>query len=192
MKENNLELTIYAKLIRSLKRQWIFATIKSIINITMLKITKKYIANTAIIESKKMIHLGQYVQIKDYVIIRSIENPVVIGDHTMINPFTIIYGWSWVIIWKYVMIAPHCMISSWNHDHKQTSTTMNEAPRISKWPIVIEDDVWIWANSTITDGVKIWKGAVVGAGAVVTKDVNPYDIVWGVPAKVIWNRQQQN
>lgn len=53
----------------------------------------------------------------------------------------------------------------------------------NKGDIVIEDDVWIGVNSIITSGVKIGKGSVVAAGSVVTKDVEPYAIVAGAPAK---------
>ena len=52
-------------------------------------------------------------------------------------------------------------------------------------PPIIEDDVWIGCNATILQGVKIGTGAIVAAGAVVTKDVPPYAIVGGVPAKII-------
>ena len=58
--------------------------------------------------------------------------------------------------------------------------------------VVIGSDVWIGANAVITPGVRIGDGAVVGAGAVVTKDVAPYTIVGGVPAKVIGNRKTSN
>lgn len=60
-----------------------------------------------------------------------------------------------------------------------------EYEAFSKGNIVIEDDAWIGYRSTIMSGVKIGKGAVVAAGSVVTKDVPPYSIVGGVPAKVI-------
>lgn len=56
--------------------------------------------------------------------------------------------------------------------------------------IVIDDDVWIAANCTITPGTRIGKGAIVGAGAVVTHDVEPYAIVGGVPARVIGSRRK--
>lgn len=52
-------------------------------------------------------------------------------------------------------------------------------------PVVVEEKVWIAANATILKGVRIGKDAVVAAGSVVTKDVPPYAIVGGVPAKVI-------
>jgi len=55
-------------------------------------------------------------------------------------------------------------------------------------PIVIEDDVWIGANATILKGVRISRGSIVGSGAVVTKDVPPYSIVGGNPAKIIRSR----
>ena len=63
---------------------------------------------------------------------------------------------------------------------------------ISKGDIVVEDDVWIGYRATILSGVRIGQGAVVAAGAVVTKDVPPYAIVGGVPAKVIKYRFPQH
>lgn len=63
--------------------------------------------------------------------------------------------------------------------HKQNTEA------ISKGDIIVDDDVWIGYGATIMSGVHIGQGAVVAAGAVVTKDVPPYAIVGGVPAKVI-------
>lgn len=65
----------------------------------------------------------------------------------------------------------------------------NEA--ISKGDIVIEDDVWIGVNATILSGVIVHQGAIIAAGAVVTKDVPPYAIVGGNPAKVIKYRFEE-
>lgn len=59
-------------------------------------------------------------------------------------------------------------------------------------PIVIENDVWIGTNAIVLPGVTIQNGAIVGAGAVVTKDVPPYAIVGGVPAKIIRYRFEPN
>jgi len=55
----------------------------------------------------------------------------------------------------------------------------------SKGDIIIKNDVWIGLNCTILDGITIGNGAVIGAGSVVTKDVKPYSIVGGNPAKII-------
>ena len=61
---------------------------------------------------------------------------------------------------------------------------------VSSLPVIIEDDVWIGFNATILKGVKIGKGAVVGACSVVTKDVEPYTIVVGNPARVVGNSKE--
>src|SRR5699024_3403791 len=55
----------------------------------------------------------------------------------------------------------------------------------SALPVLIEDDVLIGANAVVREGVRVGKGAVVGAGAVVTKDVEPYTVVMGMPAKKV-------
>ena len=52
-------------------------------------------------------------------------------------------------------------------------------------PIVIEDDVWIGFNATILKGVKIGKGAIIGASTIITKDVPPYAIMVGSPARQV-------
>ncbi len=122
-------------------------------------------------------------------IIQTLTAPVTIGRHVQLNPFTVIYGGSGVSIGNYVMVGPHCMIAGGNHDYLQTEKPMRFAGSLTRGPIVIEDDVWIGANSTITDGVHIGQGAVVAAGSVVNKDVAPFDIVGGVPARVIGNRK---
>lgn len=60
-----------------------------------------------------------------------------------------------------------------------------ESEAVTKGPIIIEDDVWIGNNAIVLSGVKIGKGAIIAAGSVVTKNVEPYSIVGGNPAKLI-------
>ena len=62
----------------------------------------------------------------------------------------------------------------------------------SKGPIIVEDDVWIGTRAIILSGVRIGKGAVIAAGTVVTKDIPPYAIVGGNPAKIIKFRFEQD
>lgn len=62
----------------------------------------------------------------------------------------------------------------------------------SKGPIIVNDDVWIGEGAIIMSGVTIGQGAVIAAGSVVTKDVEPYAIVGGVPAKLISYRHPEN
>lgn len=96
-------------------------------------------------------------------------------------------------------IGSYCSISSkvtfllgGNHEGGNISTfpfrakIINEkSEAISKGPIIIDDDVWIGYGVTILSGVHIGQGAIIAAGAVVTKDVPPYAIAGGVPAKVL-------
>ena len=144
---------------------------------------------TAQLEREELITIGDHAEIKDYVIIRTYENPVVIGAYCQLNPFVVIYGGSGVYIGDNVMIAPHCVLAAGNHNFRQLDTPIRFARGISDGPIVIEDNVWIGANCTITDAVRIGHDAVVGANSVVTRDVAPYDIVGGVPARAIGNRK---
>ena len=73
-------------------------------------------------------------------------------------------------------------VKHWTHAKPQTSTQM------TKGNLTIGHDVWIGHRATILSGVTIGNGAVIGAGAVVTKDIAPYTIVGGVPAKPLRTR----
>jgi len=91
-------------------------------------------------------------------------------------------------IGKYVMMGPDVMIYTANHEICNLEIPMLLQGETPKEAVTIEDDVWIGARSIILPGVTINKGAVVAAGAVVTKDVEPYTIVGGNPARVIKRR----
>lgn len=107
---------------------------------------------------------------------------LVIGDNSGIGENCRIG--SGTIIGNHVMMAPDVIIVSENH--KYTKETFEG--RIRK-PVAIDDNVWIGYRVIILPGVRIGKNAIIGAGAVVTKDVPPYAIVGGVPAKVIKMRE---
>ena len=92
-----------------------------------------------------------------------------------------------IIIGDNVMIAPNVVLRAANHGSRR-GTEMRFQPH-EYGEIVVEDDVWIGSNAVITSGVTISRGTVVGAGAVVTKSTKPYDIVGGVPARVIGERR---
>lgn len=94
-----------------------------------------------------------------------------------------------VRIGKQVAVGPGTVIRAANHCFDSLEKPiMLQGHRYGE--VFIEDDVWIAANCTITPGVRIGRGAVVGAGAVVTRDVEPFAIVGGVPARVIGSRMK--
>lgn len=93
-----------------------------------------------------------------------------------------------ISIGKYVMIAPGCVFVSFDHAFNNLEIPMVKQGVIEA-PIVIEDDVWIGANCTITKGVTLKKGSIVAANSVVTKDVESYSIYGGVPAKFLKKKE---
>ena len=148
-----------------------------------------HIHKTSIFWGKYNIFFYKNSEIFEYVIFRAYTGTIKVGSNTQIGPFTVLFAGSGIEIGENVLIAPHCVIAGGNHDHKQLSIPMRFAKGTSKGPIIIANDVWIGANSTIVDNVKIGKGAVIGANSVVTKNVKPYTIVAGVPARMIGSRK---
>jgi acetyltransferase-like isoleucine patch superfamily enzyme len=94
---------------------------------------------------------------------------------------------SGVFIGKDVMIAPNVVIVAFSHGVDLVDIPMVKQMN-SEAPVIIEDDVWIAANTTIGKGVKIGKGSIVAANSFVNKDIPPYSIAGGVPARVIKSR----
>ena len=89
-----------------------------------------------------------------------------------------------------VMMGQDVIIVTRNHEFKEVNTPMCNQGFKERHPVIIEDDVWIGHRVIILPGVHIGKGAIIAAGAVVTKDVEPYSIVGGVPARFIRSRKQ--
>lgn len=111
-----------------------------------------------------------------------------IGNHCSINPYCVLLGYGGITIEDGVRIAAHTAIIAFNHNYEDPEVLIaKQGNRMSG--VTIESDVWIGAGARILDGVHIGKGAVVGAGSVVTRDVPPLSVVAGVPAKIIKSRQ---
>jgi maltose O-acetyltransferase len=109
-----------------------------------------------------------------------IGTDTIIGDHAFLD------GRAALVIGNHVDIASYVMIYNSEHDLESEKFEAIEEP------IEIGDYVFIGPRAIILPGVKIGKGAVVAAGAVVTKDVPDFAIVGGVPAKVIGERKNKN
>jgi acetyltransferase-like isoleucine patch superfamily enzyme len=131
---------------------------------------------------KVAIHMGQYVQMTG---IRSSGKKVSIGKGSVINWNCMLYTTGGILIGENVSISAGVWLVTGTH-------AMNDPlfPAAYK-PIVISDYAWIGMRATILGGVTIGEGAVVMAGAVVTRDVPPYTVVGGVPARVIRQRELQ-
>ena len=107
---------------------------------------------------------------------------------TYINRNTILDASERLEIGGECMIGPGCFLT--DSDHGTSSTIAVGQQGMVSMPTILEDGVWLGAGVKVLKGVRIGKGAVVGAGAVVTKNVDEFQIVVGVPSRVIGTRKQ--
>lgn len=84
-----------------------------------------------------------------------------------------------------VMMGLEVLILSTGHRSDMPNVPPLHQPYLTDMPVIIEDEAWIGGRAIIMPGVRIGKGAIVGAGAVVTRDIPPYAVVGGVPARII-------
>jgi len=110
------------------------------------------------------------------------ETVLSIGKYSYINRHSILDAHHQLTIGEKVMIGPHCYLSDSEHSY-QGKEPVSETP-MNTGSLHIEDEVWIGSHVVILSNVRIGKGAVIGAGSVVTKDIPPYSIAYGSPAKV--------
>jgi acetyltransferase-like isoleucine patch superfamily enzyme len=111
---------------------------------------------------------------------------IVIGEDTIIGENAVLDGRDKLVFGNHVDVASEVMFYNGEHDINDD----NFAPKFA--PIIIEDYVFIGPRAIILPGVTIKKGAVVAAGAVVTKDVDEFKIVGGIPAREIGERQNKS
>lgn len=142
------------------------------------------------------IEVGNACHLQGQIITHRPDSRVVIGSRCMINARTVIEAYESVTIGDDALIAFDVVITDCQHH------SLNWAERIGdvdRWratgsgnptfmrgtPITIEDGVWVGARSIILPGVRIGRGSTVGAGSVVTRDVEPFTVVAGNPARVV-------
>ena len=112
-----------------------------------------------------------------------------VGAHVTVNQYVVLYGEGGIRIGDDVMIASHTALFAGNHHFDRIDIPMRLQGTSSRGSITIEDDVWVGSHCVILDGVTIGTGSVIAAGAVVSKDVEPYSIIAGVPGKCVGNRR---
>ena len=137
------------------------------------------------------ITLGNQVSLLENTLLNANNGSISIDDRSWLGPFSLIYGNGEVSIGKHVMIASHCAINTVSHHADDTSIPMNDQG-IYTAPVIIEDDVWLGIGSTILQGVRIGRGSIIGAGAVVTRDIPPWSVAVGIPAKIIRKRDRES
>ncbi len=126
--------------------------------------------------------LGTDSIIEDYATVANGMGGIVIGARTLVGIANVLIGP--LRIGNDVIIAQNVVLSGLNHGYQDIRLPIRNQP-CSAAEIVVEDEVWIGANAVITAGVRIGKHAVVAGGSVVTKDVPPYSVVGGNPARIL-------
>ena len=124
--------------------------------------------------------LGPDSVIEDYTTVNNGMGAVHIGARTFVGISNVLIGP--LRIGNDVIMAQNIVLSGLNHSYQDISLPIRDQPCTTA-EIVVEDEVWIGANSVITAGVRIGCHAVVAGGSVVTKDVLPYTVVGGNPAQ---------
>lgn len=131
------------------------------------------------------IEIGNNVYIGHLTILHGYyKNRMVIGESTWIGQMCYLHSAGGIEIGKNVGIGPRVSILTSHHNLENTKKPIIQNNLIFK-KVIIEDDCDIGTGAIILPGVTIGKGAQIGAGAVVTKNVKPYSVVGGVPAKLI-------
>jgi len=135
--------------------------------------------------------LGDYATIEDFSAINNGVGHVIIGDRTKIGLSNTIIGP--VTIGNDIRLAQNITLSGLNHKYTDVSSPIHKQG-VSTAPITIEDETWIGANVVIVAGVTVGKHCIIAAGSVVTKDIPPYSVALGNPARVVkqYNHQTNN
>lgn len=146
-----------------------------------------YYLHEQVIWRKHIHHTGSY-RVHARASIRNADN-IYLGENVRITMDCCIWAGesSKIVFGDNVLVGPGVKMMSTNHGTKRNGVPMVFQDRVNA-DIHIGNDVWIGSNAVILKGVTIGEGAIVAAGAVVTKDVAPYSIVAGVPAKFIKER----
>ena len=182
-------------MIRSICLLWFvirrFLTCLKILHLRVLgvKVDGSAIVHWSVVveRSRGQIVIGPRTSLDRGVILRAYGGSIVVGADCSINPYSVIYGDGGLIIGNGVRIAAHTVIVSANHIFSDPNEFIFKQGE-SRIGITIEDDVWLGAGVRVLDGVSIKRGTVVGAGSVVTKSTEPFDIFVGVPARKISSR----
>ena len=131
----------------------------------------------------KNVYIGHNTILKGYY-----KNKMVIGDHTWIGQNCFLHGAGGLTIGRAVGIGPMVKILTSAHTEAELAKPVLFNDLEFK-EVVIEDGCDVGIGAIILPGVKIAEGSIIGAGAVVTKDIPPYSVVAGVPAEVIRKRK---
>ena len=154
----------------------------------------------AALKGEKYIQLGNRVSIGKYVKLTAWDSfnssegkqhftpEIIIGNNCSIGDNAHITAINSIKLGNNVLLGTKVLITDNGHgtvEERFSDVAPNKRPLYSKGPVIIEDNVWIGEKASIMPGVTIGKGSIIAANSVVTKDIPPYSVVAGIPAKII-------
>jgi acetyltransferase-like isoleucine patch superfamily enzyme len=122
---------------------------------------------------------GERVRISPHTVIWGNEG-VSLGDDVEINNFCHIFGAGGVEIGARTLISACCSITSLTHEER-----VAQRNSLVKSKVIVEEDCWLGTGAIVLPGVRIGRGSIIGAGAVVSRDIPPCSVAIGVPARVV-------
>jgi acetyltransferase-like isoleucine patch superfamily enzyme len=147
------------------------------------------------IRNARMFFLRRFLGLKNVHPTFYIQRPCLLSKDLVAGAYGYLGPRAWICpgvkFGNYVMVAPECTILSGDHRFDVPGTPIIFSGRPEPKTTIVEDDVWIGYRVVIMAGVRIGRGAVIASCAVVTKDVEPYAIVAGIPARPIGKRFQE-
>jgi acetyltransferase-like isoleucine patch superfamily enzyme len=133
------------------------------------------------------IEIGSTCELRSFARLEANEGHITLGDSCSVNPFCLLDGFGGLTIGNDVRIASNSVLLSSSHCYDDVDVSIH-SQGAERRPTVIEDDVWIGAHVVVTGGVRIGAHSIIGAGAIVLKDIPPYSVAAGVPARVVRSR----
>lgn len=140
-----------------------------------------------IVDQPHSVKIGAHCVIRKGVVLRPEDGEIVIGDHCVINHYTIFHGKGGIYLGDWTVIGPHCGFYAQNHSYERFDLPITKQDNVGKG-IYLMGDNWIGSHSVICDDVTLGKGAIVGANSTVTKSIPLGCIAVGSPAYVVKKR----
>jgi len=130
----------------------------------------------------KRFEIGDLTTIESYCTINNGSGDVILGNRVRVGIGSVIIGP--VIMGNGSGLGQHVFVAGFNHGYEDASKNSSVQPLTIR-PVIIEEEAHIGANSVVVAGVTIGKRSQIGAGSVVTKDVPPFSVVAGNPARLL-------
>ena len=157
---------------------------------SLLNRRARLLAGEKYIRIGERVTIGNQIQLTawDRYLDQRFQPEIVIGDGCSIGDGAHITAIDRIELGKNVLTGKYVLITDNAHgdaDPDLLEIAPNKRPLVSKGPVIIEDNVWIGEKASILPGVRVGRGAIIGAGAVVTKDVPAGTMAVGVPARIV-------